>query len=63
MAAGYSKTHKDGISPFGFPEDLLLRKKWADQVRKTKDKWEPTEHFVICKNIIRIGSLRQRASC
>ena len=48
VAAGCSKTHKDGISLFGFPKDASLRKKWADQVRRTRDKWEPSQRSVLC---------------
>ena len=48
VAAGCSSTNRDGISLFGFPKDSSLRKKWADQVRRTRDKWEPTDHSVLC---------------
>ena len=44
VAAGCSSTHKDGVHLYGFPKDSGLRKKWADQVRRTRDKWEPTDH-------------------
>ena len=27
---------------------MPLRKKWADQVRRTRDKWEPTDHSRLC---------------
>lgn len=48
VAAGCSKTHKDS-SLFQFPKDASLRKKWADQVRRTRaDKWEPTARSVLC---------------
>ena len=48
VAVGCSLTHKDGISPFGFPKGPLLRKKWAEQVRRTEDKWKCTQHSVVC---------------
>ena len=48
VAAGCSLTHKDGVSIFHFPKDPVLRKKWADQVRRTRDKWEPTDNSVLC---------------
>ena len=48
VAAGCSKTHRDGVSLFGFPKDITWRKKWADQVRRTRDKWEPTSYSVLC---------------
>ena len=25
-----------------------MRKKWADEVKRYRDKWEPTEHSVLC---------------
>ena len=25
-----------------------MRRKWANQVRRTRDKWEPAERSVIC---------------
>ena len=33
---------------YGFPKDSGLRKKWADQVRRTRDKWEATDHSRLC---------------
>ena len=48
VAAGCSSTHKDGVHLYGFPKDSGLRKKWADQVRRTRDKWEPTDHSRLC---------------
>lgn len=50
VAAGCSKCHKDGVSLYLFPSDVALRKKWADQVKRTRDKWEPTDHSVLCSN-------------
>ena len=48
VAAGCSNTHRDGVSLFMFPKKESLRKKWADEVRRTREKWEPTEHSVLC---------------
>jgi hypothetical protein len=48
VAAGCNKYHKDGCSLFLFPKDAGLRKKWTDQVRRTRDKWMPTDHSVLC---------------
>ena len=48
VAAGCNNTQKDGFSLFLFPKDARLRKKWADQVRRTREKWMPTDHSVIC---------------
>ena len=48
VAAGCSSTNKDGFSLFGFPKDPDLRKKWADQVRRTRDKWVPTNYSHLC---------------
>ena len=35
VAAGCSSTHKDGVHLYVFPKDSGLRKKWADQVRRS----------------------------
>ena len=48
VAACCSLTHKDGIHLYSFPKDPSLRKKWADQVRRTRDKWEPTDYSHLC---------------
>ena len=44
VPVGYSNAHKDGASLSPFPKDASLRKRWADQVRRTREKWVPTEH-------------------
>ena len=41
---GRSSTCKDWLYLYGFPKDLELRKKLADQAKLTQDKWEPTDH-------------------
>lgn len=48
MAAGCSNTHKDGVSLFRFPRDRVMRKKWADQVKRHRAKWEPTDYSALC---------------
>ena len=55
VAVGCRNTHKDGISLFLFPKDSSMRKKWADlvktrvyNVKRHREKWEPTEHSVLC---------------
>ena len=48
VAAGCSHTNKDGVSLYKFPKDSGLRKKWADQVRRTRDKWTPTDTSQLC---------------
>ena len=48
VAAGCNNTHKDGVSLFLFPKDPCMKKKWASAVRRTRDKWEPTNHSVLC---------------
>lgn len=46
VAAGCSN---DGVSLFLFPKDPQLRKKWADQVKRTRDKWDgPTDNSILC---------------
>ena len=49
VAAGCSNTHKDGVHLFLFPKEARLKKKWTDQVRRTRDKRQPTEHSVLCR--------------
>ena len=39
-----SSTCTDGLHLYGFYKNPELRKKWADQVNPTRDKWEPTDH-------------------
>lgn len=48
VAAGCNNTNKDGVSLHKFPSDSALRKKWVDQVKRHRDKWEPTEYSVLC---------------
>lgn len=48
VAAGCSNTHSDRISLFKFPKDQSLCKKWTIQVKKTRDKWEPSKTSVLC---------------
>ena len=36
-----------GISLCGFSKGPLLRRKWADLVRRTRDKWKPTQHILL----------------
>ena len=49
VAAGCSNTYRDGVSLFLFPKDPQMRKKWADQVKRTRNKWDgPTDHSVLC---------------
>ena len=48
VAAGCSNTNKDGFSLLLFPKDANLRKKWADQVKRTRANWMPTDHSVLC---------------
>ena len=45
---GCGNTNKDGVSLFTFPRDVSL-KKWADQVKRTRDKWSgPTQYSFLC---------------
>ena len=48
VAAGCNKSNRDGVSLHKFPNDEVLRKKWMDQVKRHRDKWEPTEYSVLC---------------
>ena len=55
VAAGCNRTCKDGVSLFTFPKNTLLRKKWIDQVRRTRENWEPTEHSRLCSRHFEVG--------
>ena len=48
VAAGCYNTHRDGVSLFQFPKDSALREKWAEQVKRYREDWEPTRHSVLC---------------
>ena len=62
VAAGCSNTHKDGFSLFRFPKDPKLRKQWADQVRRTRDKWlGPSEHSVLCSGHFDVSCFEAKA--
>ena len=48
VAGGCSSTHRDGLHLYKFPNDPELKKKWAYQVKRTRDKWEPTPYSYLC---------------
>ena len=48
VAAGCSSTHKDGVHLYSFPKHPTKRKRRADEVRRARDKWEPTDHSRLC---------------
>ena len=52
VAAGCTNSSTiKGISVYHFPKDLSLRKKWVDQVKRTRDKWTgPSEHSILCSD-------------
>ena len=37
VAYGCGYTNKDGMSLFTFPRDVSLKKKWTDQVKRTRE--------------------------
>ena len=39
VAGNWSNTHKDGFSLFQFPNNAELRKKWIEQVQRTRYMW------------------------
>ena len=48
VAYSCGNINKDGVSLFTFPRDVSL-KKWADQVKRTRDKWSgPTQYSFLC---------------
>ena len=52
VAAGCNATTKDGVHLYDIPKDPGLRKKWGDQMKRTRDKWEPTDHSCVCSKIL-----------
>ena len=49
VAFGCSNNYKTGVSVFKFPKDAELRKKWIQQVKRTRAKWNgPSPHSVLC---------------
>ncbi len=48
VAAGCNNSNQDGVSLHKFPSNSALRKKWVDQVKRHRDKWEPTAYSVLC---------------
>ncbi len=47
VAAGCNNSNQDGVSLHKFPSNSALRKKWVDQVKRHRDKWEPTAYSVL----------------
>ena len=39
-----------GVRLLKFSRDKALRKKWVDQVKRHRDKWEPTDYSALCSN-------------
>ncbi|XP_057715805.1 uncharacterized protein LOC130931222 [Corythoichthys intestinalis] len=39
-----------GISLFRFPKDPVRREEWVKQVRRTRDKWSPSDTSVLCSD-------------
>ena len=49
VAFGCRNTCKDGVSVFRFPKESNLRKKWIEQVKRTRAYWSgPTGNSVLC---------------
>ena len=49
VAGGCGNTNREGVSLFIFPKDLRMRRRWANQVKRTRKGWEgPTYYSVLC---------------
>ena len=49
VAAGCNNTVENGVSVYTFPKDEALKKKWIDQVKRTRDCWRgATVNSVLC---------------
>ena len=51
VAAGCNNTVDNGVSVYTFPKDEALKKKWTDQVKRTRDYWAgATVNSVLCSD-------------
>ena len=51
VAAGCSSIPSDEVTLYKFPKDPVLRKKWIEQVKRTRDRWSgPSENSSLCSN-------------
>ena len=48
VAAWCNTTCKDGVSLFSFPKNPELKKKWGEQVSRTRSGWKPVKHSRLC---------------
>ena len=46
--AGYSSTHKDGVSVFKIPRDPGLREQSMKQVQRFRAQWKSRDDSVLC---------------
>ena len=51
VAAGCCSIPSDEVTLYKFPKDPVLRKKWIEQVKRTRDRWSgPSENSSLCSN-------------
>ena len=51
VVAGCSSIPSDEVTLYKFPKDPVLRKKWIEQVKCTRDRWiGPLENSSLCSN-------------
>ncbi len=61
VAAFCDKTAKEGVSLFQFPKDPEGRRIWAEQVRRTRDRWEgPSDSSVLCNRHFKADCFEDR---
>uniref|UniRef100_A0A1X7UAU0 THAP-type domain-containing protein n=1 Tax=Amphimedon queenslandica TaxID=400682 RepID=A0A1X7UAU0_AMPQE len=57
VAYGCQNTSSMDVSVFHFPNDSTLRKKWIQEVKRTRDRWNgPTCNSVICSEHFSVDS-------
>ena len=61
VAAFCDKTAKKCVSLFKFPKDPERRRKWAEQVRRTRARWEgPSDSSVLCSRHFEVDCFEYR---
>ena len=56
VAAACYSTVRGRCEALSVSEDLEQRRKWEEQVRQTRDRWEaPSHSFVLCSRYFEVG--------
>jgi len=49
VATSVGNSYCESIGILNFPKDQNLCHKWTTQVKRTRDKWEPSKTSVLCR--------------